>query len=89
MGARSTFESSLLKEYDILKRDWPVDPDGQFARLEVQCPSCDGIFWVDEEWWIKERRSVIKREIVLLGRSCPYCYKTHRVPDAYWKGKVA
>jgi len=83
MGAAEPQPMSLLKDYDILARDWVTDSDGQYARLQVQCPSCDGIFWVDEEWWIRTVYSVIKKNMVLIGRSCPYCYRTAKIPDDY------
>lgn len=83
MGASEPQPQSLLKDYDIIARDYVVDEEGNYSRLQVQCPSCDGIFWVDEDWWCRTVYSVIKKDLVLIGRSCCYCYKTAKIPDNY------
>jgi|SRR5882672_6546504 len=96
MGSAVPEEShSLLKLYSVEKRDFVMfavtEADGtrtmeQFSRLEILCPNCSEVFWVDEENWVRTVYSVIKKDLVLVGRSCPYCYKTARIPQEYRKG---
>jgi len=45
----------------------------------VTCPHCEGVFLVKASIWFKKR--VGFKGTVLIGRSCPYCYATSRLPD--------
>lgn len=44
------------------------------------CPRCEGEFAVDLARFKAERRSVIKPDIIVRGRSCPYCQVTALPP---------
>jgi hypothetical protein len=71
---------SQLKRYDVtVSEDFP-------EYLLVRCPhkdcpshtSSDGMvrpFLVHRRSWRRPLHSVIKPDLVMRGRSCPYCYK--------------
>lgn len=97
-GEQQNGWESKLKFYEIIRRDYtyfevvPEEIEGanemeQFARLEVVCPGCGATFWVDEDEWVKKIYNKIKKELVMVGRSCPYCYCTARIPHEYRQGE--
>lgn len=54
----------------------------------VRCPHCGGEFSIDGKRWRKPLMSTINPETELLGRPCPYCFKTSLIPtDFYPKGR--
>jgi hypothetical protein len=65
-----------LKTYYVER--FEVEEEGRTSRaLRVVCPSCDRDFWVRMIWLgrIKLRSGRSYRT-----RSCPYCFKTAKVP---------
>jgi hypothetical protein len=53
----------------------------------ADCPgtAADRPFLVAEREWLRPNRRKIKRggvekEVIIVGRSCPYCFRTGRVP---------
>lgn len=50
--------------------------------LLVTCPrdDCGLTFLVERRPWTKTMHSKVKPEVVLHGRSCPYCYRASRIP---------
>jgi hypothetical protein len=50
--------------------------------LLVTCPreECGYMFLVERKPWTATMHSVIKPEIVIHGRPCPYCHRVSRIP---------
>jgi hypothetical protein len=44
------------------------------------CPSQGMHFLVKRDLWLAELRSTINPEVVLVGRACPYCFASSRIP---------
>ena len=62
--------------------EFEVRPSKDFPKwLLVTCTRCDNTFLVLAKAWRKTLRSVIKKDVVLRGRACPYCYATSLIPS--------
>lgn len=50
----------------------------------VRCPHCEGEFSVDGKRWRQPLMSVIKPDVEIRGRSCPYCMKVSLIPLEFY-----
>lgn len=72
-----------LPDY-LVERFHMDDENGSYDMLKVECPRCDGEFWVTPGRWltlfaVKGREG--EQLALVFGRSCPYCFKTSAVPE--------
>jgi hypothetical protein len=70
------FVSTLPRYQAVRSKDFP-------AWLRVTCPRCEGMFLVETKMWMRPLRYTSKHKgttHVIIGRSCPYCFKVGRLP---------
>jgi uncharacterized Zn-finger protein len=57
-------------------------------HASVRCPHCDGEFQIEGKRWRQPLMSVVKSNVEIKGRSCPYCMKVSLIPLEFFPKKV-
>lgn len=57
------------------------------SHASVRCPRCEGEFQIAGKRWREPLYSVIKPDVQIYGRSCPYCMKVSLIPLEFYPAK--
>jgi hypothetical protein len=73
------FESKLPPFQVTKSEDWE-------GWLVVKCgyEDCNDIFLVRASRWLNK---LIRQDVEIIGRSCPYCFSAGRIPASYTSGR--
>jgi hypothetical protein len=55
---------------------WKVEPAEKTGWVKITCPHCRDPLYVKRGLWLHDEK--IRQ---FIGRSCPYCSKTARIPE--------
>jgi len=81
--SREAGEKGVLPPFTLVQSYELQMDDEDEVMLELQCPRCQGVFIVELERFTAPLLSVIKKELEIKGRTCPYCMRVSEVPAEY------
>jgi hypothetical protein len=81
--SREAGEKGYLPPFEIEESYEIVFDEEDIVMLELKCPRCEGIFIVQLDRFVAPLMSVIRPELELKGRCCPYCSKVCEVPEEF------
>ena len=81
--SREAGEKGVLPPFTLVQSYELQMDDEDTTMLELQCSRCEGVFIVELERFTAPLMSVIKKDLEIKGRTCPYCMKVSEVPEEY------